>query len=102
MKEITKLEKTSQSDFTLCMQSFYIPQNVLTAILHGFISHNFYLIVLYIGPYASHALKSWPSLSEPNAFHAAGRKSCSSGTLCIHTGIRRMEASVMISAPIWP
>ncbi len=35
MKEITKLGKTSQSDFMLCMQSFFILQNVHVAILHG-------------------------------------------------------------------
>ena len=33
VKEITKLEKTSQSDFTLCKQSFFTRQNVRAAIL---------------------------------------------------------------------
>ena len=33
------------------------------------------------------------------AFHAAGRKILSSGTLCIATGIRSIEQRVMRSAP---
>ena len=36
----------------------------------------------------------------PNAFHEAGLKILSSGTLCIHTGILRIEQSVIRSAPI--
>ena len=57
---------------------------------------------LYSGPYVWHALKSWPSLSMPKAFHAAGRNIFSSGTLCIATGILNIEHMVIRSAPIWP
>ncbi len=31
VKEITKLEKTSLSDFTLCKQSFFAPKNAKSA-----------------------------------------------------------------------
>lgn len=57
---------------------------------------------LYIGPYVEHALKSADSLSMPNAFQDAGLKSFSSGTLCIHTGILKIEHIVIKSAPMCP
>lgn len=58
-----------------------------------------YLTFLYCGPKFAQARKSADSLSEPNAFHAAGRKTSFAGTLCMQTGIRRIEQSVMRSAP---
>ena len=36
----------------------------------------------------------------PKAFHAAGRKILSSSILCIHTGMRSIEASVIRSCPM--
>ena len=62
--------------------------------------YNVYLVFLNVGPKLAHALKSAPSGSIPNAFHAAGRKILSSGTLCIATGMRSMEHIVMRSAPM--
>jgi hypothetical protein len=38
----------------------------------------------------------------PKAVHVLGLKILSSETLCMHTGILRMDASVIRSAPIWP
>ena len=40
------------------------------------------------------------AMSFQNIVHAEGRQICSSGILCIHTGIRRIEAKVIRSAPI--
>lgn len=57
---------------------------------------------LYKAPKFLHARKSAPSLSIPKEFQTAGRKIFSSSTLCMQTGMRSIEASVMRSAPICP
>ena len=47
----------------------------------------------YSGPKLAQARKSAPSRSAvPKAFHALGRKTSASGTLCMHTGILSIEA----------
>ena len=57
----------------------------------------------YSAPSALQARKSAPSRSlVPKAFQVLGRKMSFSGTLCMHTGMRSIEASVMRSAPMWP
>ena len=60
-------------------------------------------VYLYNGPNALQASRSAASRSlVPNAVHTCGRKISSSGTLCMVTGIRSMEARVIRSAPTWP
>ena len=55
----------------------------------------------YNGPKFLHALKSAASrFSVPSDAHARGRKILDSGTLCMLTGIRKIEANVIKSAPI--
>jgi len=57
----------------------------------------------YNGPKLAQARKSAPSRSAvPKAFQALGLKMRSSGTLCMNTGMRSMEARVIRSAPMWP
>ena len=57
----------------------------------------------YRGPKAAQARKSAPSKScVPKAAQALGRKILSRATLCMHTGMRSMEARVISSAPICP
>ena len=57
----------------------------------------------YSGPKLAQARKSAPSRSAvPRFDHADGRKTSSSGTLCMWTGIRRIEARLIRSAPMWP
>ena len=57
----------------------------------------------YSAPSALQARKSAPSRSlVPKAFQVLGRKMSFSGTLCMHTGMRSIEASVIRSAPMWP
>ena len=54
----------------------------------------------YSGPKFAHARKSAPSRSAvPRFDQADGRKTSSSGTLCIWTGIRSIEARLIRSAP---
>ena len=57
----------------------------------------------YIGPKVSQARKSAASRdSVPNSDHALGRNTRSSGTLCMLTGMRSIDASVMSWPPMWP
>ena len=57
----------------------------------------------YIGPKFWQARKSAPSGdSVPNSDHALGRKTRSSGTLCMLTGMRSMDARVISCPPMWP
>jgi hypothetical protein len=57
----------------------------------------------YSGPKLSQARKSAPSGSiAPNAVHTLGRKMFSSGTLCMYTGMRNIDARVINWLPIWP
>ena len=57
----------------------------------------------YIGPKFWQARKSAPSGdSVPNSDHALGRKTRSSGTLCMLTGMRSMDARVISWPPMWP
>ena len=57
----------------------------------------------YSGPKFAQARKSAPSRSAvPRFDHADGRKTSSSGTLCMWTGIRRIDARLIRSAPTWP
>ena len=57
----------------------------------------------YIGPKFWQARKSAPSGdSVPNSDQALGRKTRSSGTLCMLTGMRSMDARVISWPPMWP
>jgi hypothetical protein len=57
----------------------------------------------YTGPKLAQARKSAPSRSAvPKPAQALGRKTLSSGTLCMQTGMRSIEARVIRSAPTWP
>jgi hypothetical protein len=54
----------------------------------------------YSGPKLPHALKSAPMESmSPKLAHTLGRSILSGGTLCICTGIRSIDASVIRSPP---